>query len=124
MEQTEVFCLSSRIEGMPMVLLEAMDAGCACVANDCVTGPSEIIRNGINGLVAKQDDNEDFTNKLKIVMESTELRQHFRENIYLSLSQYNIDRIIMRWYILFNKMSIKKGLSEIIENQYKDLTNK
>jgi glycosyltransferase involved in cell wall biosynthesis len=50
-----VFALPSRYEGFPNVLLEAMAAGCACVAADCLTGPADLIRPGENGLLLPAD---------------------------------------------------------------------
>jgi glycosyltransferase involved in cell wall biosynthesis len=45
------FCLSSRFEGLPMVLLEAASWSLPTVAFDCDTGPAEIISHGENGLL-------------------------------------------------------------------------
>ena len=42
--KADVFALSSHVEGMPNVLIEAMMAGCTPVATDCKTGPREILK--------------------------------------------------------------------------------
>lgn len=53
-----IFVLSSRFEGMPNALIEAMAAGRAAVAFDCPTGPGELITDGENGLLVPSTDRD------------------------------------------------------------------
>lgn len=54
--RADVFALSSRVEGMPNVLVEAMMCGCTPVAADCPTGPRELLDGGRYGYLVPVDD--------------------------------------------------------------------
>lgn len=105
MESCEVFCLSSRIEGMPMVLLEAMNLGCACVAFDCTTGPAEIIIDGETGFLVNNQDKNDLIQKLECIISNAELRKCFREKAPQSLKRYSTDMILSMWNNMFNELN-------------------
>lgn len=104
MSSSAVYCLSSRIEGLPMGLIEAMNAECCCVAFDCITGPNEIIRNGYNGFLAEAENVDDLSSKLAIVMSDDKLRLSFASHARESLSRYSLDNVIKLWNDLFKKV--------------------
>lgn len=56
--RADAFVLSSLLEGMPNVLIEAMMAGCTPVATDCPTGPREILESGRYGYLVPVQDPE------------------------------------------------------------------
>lgn len=105
MQESAIFALSSRFEGLPMALLEAMQAGCSCVSFDCETGPNEIIRNNEDGLLIPAQDVEKFSNALAQLIRDEKLRESFsfkaRSSVYI---KYSEDYVMNRWKILFSKL--------------------
>lgn len=70
----EIFVLSSRYEGFPNVLLEAMGQGRAVLAADCDSGPSAIVRDGENGILVPANDAEALRRGLRVLMRDADLR--------------------------------------------------
>ena len=77
-EASALFALSSRFEGYPNVLLEAMASGLPCLAVDCPTGPSDLIDPGLNGwLVSEKVASSDMAQPLRLAMEDVAAREAF-----------------------------------------------
>lgn len=54
------FIMTSKTEGFPNVLMEALASGCVCVSSNCDFGPSEMVIDGENGFLVKTHDKERF----------------------------------------------------------------
>lgn len=96
-----VFLLSSRYEGLPMVLLEAMSFGLAIVSYDCKCGPKDIITNYRNGILVKEGDIENFAKEIINVIENQDLRNRLGQNAGIDIEKYSIDVIMKQWIDLF-----------------------
>ena len=105
MEKSEIFILSSRYEGLPMVLLEAMSQGMSCISYDCITGPSDIITHGYNGILVKDQDKDLMVKELKELMNDFELRETLSKNAIKSLNSFEIENIYKKWMVLINEVT-------------------
>ncbi|WP_179006922.1 glycosyltransferase family 4 protein [Winogradskyella forsetii] len=97
MHQSSIFILPSRFEGLPMVLLEAMSQGMACISYDCKTGPSDIIENNVNGLLIEDQNMTKMQEGLRELINSESLRNRLSENGINSLNKYSISSISERY---------------------------
>ncbi|MBO7497558.1 MAG: glycosyltransferase family 4 protein [Salinivirgaceae bacterium] len=97
LQTKSIFVLSSRREGFPCCLLEAMSQGCACVAFDCKTGPNEIITDGKNGLLATNGDVDDLASKMKLLIENEPLRQQLAVTATESVHRFEKEKIMQQW---------------------------
>ncbi len=104
MHQSSIFILPSRFEGLPMVLLEAMSQGMACIAYNCKTGPSDIIENNKNGLLIEDQNISKIQNSLRALLSDEELRHRLSNEGIKSLNKYDIKVVTERYETLFNKI--------------------
>lgn len=61
--------LTSSFEGFGMVLLEAMACGISCISSKCVAGPEDIIKEGVNGYLYRQDNLDELVALLQLYIE-------------------------------------------------------
>jgi glycosyltransferase involved in cell wall biosynthesis len=96
-QRSDIFVLSSRNEGFPNVLLEAMASGCPCVAFDCDTGPRDLIKHGHNGMLVPAEDIQAFANTLQKVMADQALRDRLSSNAILVRDCFCEHKIFKKW---------------------------
>jgi glycosyltransferase involved in cell wall biosynthesis len=104
MSNASIFALSSRFEGFPLILAEAMNKGMAPVAFDCPTGPAEMIRDGENGLIVPLGDTDRFGAALLRMIEDDELRHRCGPAAAETGKQFRMDAIGPMWDELFRNL--------------------
>lgn len=97
-----IFVLSSHYEGLGLVLLEAESMSLPLVSFDCPCGPSEIIKHGYNGYLAKPNDPHDLAEKLLSVMSDDALREQMGRNAFEASREFRTKSIIDQWERLIN----------------------
>jgi glycosyltransferase involved in cell wall biosynthesis len=107
----DAFALTSRFEGYPNALLEALASGVPAVACDCLTGPRELIQDGVNGLLVAPDSPAALTQALHRVMHDAGLRQRLSGQACLTLQAHTIERICARWEAVFAKVITTRSLA-------------
>lgn len=104
MDRSAVFVLSSRVEGLPMALIEAMNRGCCCVAYDVVTGPREIIRHNYSGLLVENQSIKGMAKSLGKALSDENMRINMAKNAPQSVKQFDTKNVINRWQKLIQKV--------------------
>ena len=107
--EASVYVMTSRREGFPMVLLEAMGAGLPVVSYDCPTGPRDIVREGVDGHVVPNGDREALATALSALMADPGTRKAYGAAAVKRAADYDIAEIAARWESLFAELSATKG---------------
>ncbi len=96
----DVFVLSSRFEGFPNVLMEAMAVGAAPVAFDCLSGPSELIEDGISGFLVREGDVSGMCEKICVLLHDSDKRRKISAEAMRVVDKYSLSAIAVKWLSL------------------------
>lgn len=97
------YIMSSRYEGLPMVLLEAMATGMPAVSFDCPTGPRQIIKDGETGMLVENGNIGDLSFAMEQMIKNSNMRIKMggcaKEDIR---QRFSVESVFMKWERLFS----------------------
>ena len=100
-----MYVMTSEMEGLPMVLLEAKSYRLPIVSFDIMTGPSEIVRDGVNGYLVESGDITAMADQICKLIEQPLLRKRFSDATVLDMNKFDRGGIIRQWENLLNQLS-------------------
>ena len=104
-----MYVLSSRNEGFPMVLLEAMAVGLPVVSFDCRNGPADMITHGVDGLLVPQGDVARLATSICSLIEDPVLRSIMGNAARRTAATYDLPTICTRWEQLFEELVAERA---------------
>jgi len=96
--RADLYAMSSRFEGFPNTLLEALAHGLPAVSLDCPTGPAEMIQDGVNGYLVPPDAGaEGLAVQLASLMVDTAKREAFAARAVEVRERFSFDKVGVEW---------------------------
>lgn len=104
-QKAGIFALTSKTEGMPNALLEAMVLGIPSISVDCPCGgPKDIIDSGVNGFLIQRNNIEELVEKINYIIEHPDMAQQMGRQAFLIRDEYMPQKVYQSWENYINQI--------------------
>jgi glycosyltransferase involved in cell wall biosynthesis len=104
MKRATVFALSSRFEGFPLVLIEAMACGAPIVAFDCPSGPREALEDGKHGILVEYENVSALAQGIQQILTDKAQQAHFKQMSLARSETFDNSHFARKWESLFTEV--------------------
>ena len=102
--RASIYALSSRFEGLPMVMIEAMTHALPIVAFDCPTGPGDVLTDGSDGVLVPAEDVDALAAALNRLIADRDLRLRMGAAAAVTAMEYAPENVMPQWDALFSEL--------------------
>ena len=104
-KDSSIICMTSSVEGLPMVLLEAQMYGCIPIAYNSFDSLQDIITDNVNGFKIPAFNQKAFTKRLEWLMENKSERERMMHECQESIRKFDASVIAQQWLNLFQEIN-------------------
>jgi GalNAc-alpha-(1->4)-GalNAc-alpha-(1->3)-diNAcBac-PP-undecaprenol alpha-1,4-N-acetyl-D-galactosaminyltransferase len=108
LRQADLFVMPSRFEGFPMALCEAMAYGLPVLAADCLSGPRDIIEDGVNGVLVQTEDTNALAVQLDALIADPARRQQLAHHAPHILDRFGVEQVMGMWAEAIDRVIARK----------------